>query len=522
MLLRRAVVGRRCVAMSKRALAAGSGKDEKPKKLWGGAFGEATDPMMEVFNNSLPFDKKLWAADVCGSKAYAAALARCGQLDGAQAADMERGLDLVRGEWARGSFEEVEGDEDIHTANERRLGEHIGTDTAGRLHTGRSRNDQVATDLRLWLRAEIFELRGDLRTLIAAAADLAARDESICALLPGYTHLQRAQPIRFSHWALAHAWAWTRDAERLDDVFKRSDACPLGSGALAGHPFFGPDDRDRLAADLGFGRGPTPNSVDSVSDRDFAIEFAQWAALLGAHLSRWAEDLIIYGTREFAFVKFGEAYSTGSSLMPQKRNPDALELLRGKSARLAGHQATLLTMLKATPSAYNKDLQEDKEPVFDAAHTLKVSLKIAAGVVNTLKIDADRMRAALEPAMLATDLAEHLVRAHGVPFRETHHVAGAAVRLAEDHNTTLAGLSQAQLASLHPAFENDTPESIAAIFDFERSAESRDAAGGTSKRAQLEQIDKLRTWLRKTEGDGPSPAAVALVTGDDGESPASS
>ncbi|KAH8059653.1 argininosuccinate lyase [Aureococcus anophagefferens] len=279
----------RSTAMSKRALASGGG-DDKPKKLWGGAFGVATDPMMEVFNNSLPFDKKLWAADVCGSQAYAKALERCGQLDAAQAADMARGLSLTRAEWAAGAFEEVDGDEDIHTANERRLGEHIGGDTAGRLHTGRSRNDQVATDLRLWLRG----------------------------------------------------------------------------GALAGHPFFGPGDRDLLAADLKFGGGPTPNSVDSVSDRDFAIEFCQWAALTGVHLSRWAEDLIVYGTREFAFVKFGEAYSTGSSLMPQKRNPDALELLRGKSARLMGHQAALTALLASTPAAYNKDLQEDKEPVFDA------------------------------------------------------------------------------------------------------------------------------------------------------------
>ena len=501
----------RSTAMSKRALASGGG-DDKPKKLWGGAFGVATDPMMEVFNNSLPFDKKLWAADVCGSQAYAKALERCGQLDAAQAADMARGLSLTRAEWAAGDFVEVDGDEDIHTANERRLGEHIGGDTAGRLHTGRSRNDQVATDLRLWLRAEVYGLRADLRALIEAARDVAARDESVDALMPGYTHLQRAQPIRFSHWTLSHAWAWTRDLERLDGVFERSDRCPLGSGALAGHPFFGPGDRDLLAADLKFGGGPTPNSVDSVSDRDFAIEFCQWAALTGVHLSRWAEDLIVYGTREFAFVKFGEAYSTGSSLMPQKRNPDALELLRGKSARLMGHQAALTALLASTPAAYNKDLQEDKEPVFDAARTLKVALRIAKGVVETTAIDAGRMRGALEPAMLATDLAEHLVRAHGVPFRETHHVAGAAVRLAEAEGTTLAGLTKAQLAGLHPAFGDDDDATIAALWDFERSAESRDAAGGTSKRAQREQIAKLTAWLDATEAGGPDAAAVALVT----------
>lgn len=321
--------------MAKRALAgaSGGGGDKKPQKLWGGAFGEATDPMMEVFNNSLPFDKKLWAADIRGSKAYAKQLHVCGVLDDAQAADMQTGLDATRAEWASGGFVVVDGDEDIHTANERRLGEHVGTDTAGRLHTGRSRNDQVATDLKLWLRAEVRDLRNDLRALIESARASAAKDESVDALLPGYTHLQRAQPIRWSHWTLAHAWAWTRDADRLDALWRRSDVCPLGSGALAGHPFFAASDRDALADALGFRGGATPNSLDAVSDRDSAVEFVQWAALTGVHLSRWAEDLIIYGTREFGFVSFGQAYSTGSSLMPQKRNPDALELLRGEASR---------------------------------------------------------------------------------------------------------------------------------------------------------------------------------------------
>jgi len=252
--------------------------------------------------------------------------------------------------------------------------------------------------------------------------------------------------------------------------------------------------------------------MDSVSDRDFAVEFTQWAALLGVHLSRWAEDMIIYGTKEFAFVSFGQRYSTGSSLMPQKRNPDALELLRGKAARLAGHQATLTSLLASCPSAYNKDLQEDKEPVFDAAHQLRVALEVARGVLTTTEIHPERMRAALEPAMLATDLAEHLVRKHNVPFRETHHVAGAAVRLAEKENTSLAGLSKAQLATLHPAFENDSDADVAALWDFDRSAESRDAQGGTSLRAQKEQVAALSAWLARTRDDGPSPDAVALVT----------
>ena len=341
-----------------------SSEGKKPAKLWGGAFGEATDKTMELFNDSLPFDKRLWAADLAGSKAYAAALTEAGVIDADQSSKMRQGLSDVRKEWADGSFVEIEGDEDIHTANERRLGDLVGTDIAGRLHTGRSRNDQVATDLRLWLRAEVHALRSLLRGLVEDARDVAGSDLAQGALMPGYTHLQRAQPVRYSHWLMSHAWAWTRDAERLDALWARSDRCPLGSGALAGHPFFDEQQRRKLSDALKFGGGPTPNSMDSVSDRDFAVEFTQWAALLGVHLSRWAEDLIIYGTKEFAFVSFGQRYSTGSSLMPQKRNPDALELLRGKAARLAGHQATLTSLLASCPSAYNKDLQEDKEPVY--------------------------------------------------------------------------------------------------------------------------------------------------------------
>jgi len=505
-------VARTARLAGRQAMARAFSEGKKPAKLWGGAFGEATDKTMELFNDSLPFDKRLWAADLAGSKAYAAALTEAGVIDQDQSTKMRQGLSDVRKEWASGNFVEIEGDEDIHTANERRLGDLVGTDIAGRLHTGRSRNDQVATDLRLWLRAEVHALRGLLRGLVEDARDVAGSDEAQGALMPGYTHLQRAQPVRYSHWLMSHAWAWTRDAERLDALWARSDRCPLGSGALAGHPFFDEDQRKKLSDSLLFKGGPTPNSMDSVSDRDFAVEFTQWAALLGVHLSRWAEDLIIYGTKEFAFVSFGQRYSTGSSLMPQKRNPDALELLRGKAARLAGHQATLTSLLASCPSAYNKDLQEDKEPVFDAAHQLRVALEVARGVLTTTEIHPERMRNALEPAMLATDLAEHLVRKHNVPFRETHHVAGAAVRLAEKENTSLAGLSKAQLATLHPAFENDSDADVAALWDFDRSAESRDAQGGTSLRAQKEQVAALSAWLARTRDDGPSPDAVALVT----------
>ncbi|KAJ8610172.1 hypothetical protein CTAYLR_008728 [Chrysophaeum taylorii] len=472
----------------RRVLRRAMSSESPPSKLWGGAFGEVrADPRMEEFNASIGFDKALWAADVRGSMAYARALERCGVITEATRSKMHEGLAQVRREWADGRFTLVASDEDIHTANERRLGEIVGSDVAGRLHTGRSRNDQVATDLRLWFRGEVFILRGALLDLVDAAR--AGAVEAVDAAMPGYTHLQRAQPIRWSHWQLSHAWAWTRDLERLDALFDRSDACPLGSGALAGHPFFGPEDRFRLAEDLGFSR-ITENSLDAVSDRDFCVDFVHWAALAGAHLARWSEDLILYGSREFGFVKFGLQYSTGSSLMPQKRNPDALELIRGKAARLQGAAAHLVSLVASKPSAYNKDLQEDKEVMFDVARQLRMILPIATAVLSTLEIQRDTMRRALDPDMLATDLAEYLVRKN-VPFRETHHVAGAAVRLAETKACTIADLDVDDLKALHPAFEPD----VLKIWDFDRSLESRDADGGTSTRAQRLQIARLEAWL---------------------------
>ncbi|RME62460.1 MAG: argininosuccinate lyase, partial [Caldilineae bacterium] len=316
-----------------------------------------------------------------------------------------------------------------------------------------------------------------------------ASDE-IDLLMPGYTHLQPAQPIRWSHWLLSHAWAWRRDADRLDDLLRRVNVLPLGSGALAGNPF--PIDRTFLAQELGFA-DVTPNSLDGVSDRDFVAEFLFWATLTMVHISRWAEDLILYSSREFGFVTLADAYSTGSSLMPQKKNPDSLELLRGKSGRVFGDFSGLLMTLKGLPSTYNKDLQEDKEPLFDAVDALAGALPIAAGVLRTLTVHPERMRAALVPEMLATDLAEYLVR-KGVPFRTTHHIAGEAVRLAEERGVGLADLSPEELRTLHPAFDDD----VAQVWDYERSVEQRDAAGGTSRRAVLAQIDSLRAWLAQS------------------------
>lgn len=454
------------------------------KKLWGGRFTGKTDPLMEEFNASIRFDRRLWAADIRGSQAYARALQRAGLLTEAECKAILDGLEQVAQEWMHGQFVIHPEDEDIHTANERRLTELIGP-TAGKLHTGRSRNDQVATDVRLWLLAEIEHLRRHLDQLIAVAVERAG--DEIDLLMPGYTHLQPAQPVRWSHWLLSHAWAWQRDAQRLEEVAARINVMPLGSGALAGNPFA--IDRQALAKELGFA-DITRNSMDAVSDRDFIVEFLSWATLTMVHLSRFAEDLIIYSSREFGYVTLADAYSTGSSLMPQKKNPDALELLRGKCGRLGGHLAGLVMTLKGLPSTYNKDLQEDKEPLFDAVTNVSGALQIACGVLSTLQTNPAAMRAALSPEMLATDLADYLVR-KGVPFREAHHVAGAAVQMAELQGAPLSQLTLEDLQKLHSAFDAD----VETVWSFEASVERRDVEGGTSRRAVLAQIAQLRAWL---------------------------
>ena len=520
--------------------------------LWGGRFSGQTDPLMARFNASLAFDWRLWDADITGSVAWARALCRAGLLTEAERDQIVAGLEALRDEIAAtigpdvparplacrlapacrrcsrhercrpgqagsatrargqaGSATRARGtsgsawhvnapDEDIHSFVERRLTEQIGP-VAGKLHTGRSRNDQVATDVRLWLKWQIagreptqanaaaapFSLDAALADLIRSAVDRA--EAEIDVLMPGYTHLQPAQPIRWSHWLLSHAWAWQRDRERLADLLKRVDVLPLGSGALAGCPF--PIDRAGLAADLGFIK-VSPNSVDAVSDRDFVAEFLFWAALLGVHLSRWAEDLILWSSREFGFVTLADAYSTGSSLMPQKKNPDALELLRGKAGRLHGDLTTVLTMIKGLPAAYAKDLQEDKEPLFDAVDTLSLALPVARGVLETLTIHPDRMAAALGDELLATDLADALVRA-GVPFRQSHHLVGQAVRRAEALGCSLRDLPLAELQAISPHFTAE----MAAIWDFERSVEQRAATGGTARPAVEAQIAQSRRGL---------------------------
>jgi argininosuccinate lyase len=452
--------------------------------LWGGRFDQAASPLLRQFNDSLPFDQRLWLEDIFGSMAYANAIATAGLLSAEERDTLLDGLEQVAGEWRDGCFQVAPGDEDVHTAVERRLGELIGP-VAGKLHTGRSRNDQVATDLRWWLRSRVDELDSLLVGLLRVAMHRA--EAEIDVLMPGYTHLQPAQPIRWSHWLLSHAWAWQRDRERLADLRRRLNRCPLGAGALAGNPFA--VDRRALAADLGFDE-PIANSIDAVRDRDYVVEFLSWAALLGSHLSQIAEDLVLWSSREFGFVQVADQWSTGSSLMPQKRNPDSLELLRGKVGRLTGNLVSLLVTLKGLPAAYNKDLQEDKEPLFDSVDTLLIALPVATGVLATLNIRSERMRAALGDELLATDLADYLVR-RGVPFRQSHELAGQAVKRSEALGVPLRSLPLAEYRAISLQFGPD----VAAVFDFGLSVEQRAVFGGTARVAVLQQIEDMRALL---------------------------
>ncbi|KAF5914641.1 hypothetical protein HPG69_005138 [Diceros bicornis minor] len=467
-------------------------------KLWGGRFVGAVDPIMEKFNSSITYDRHLWEADVQGSKAYSRGLEKAGLLTKAEMDQILHGLDKVAEEWAQGTFKLNPNDEDIHTANERRLKELIG-ETAGKLHTGRSRNDQVVTDLRLWMRHSCSTLSALLWELIRTMVDRAEAERDI--LFPGYTHLQRAQPIRWSHWILSHAVALTRDSERLLEVQKRINVLPLGSGAIAGNPLG--VDRELLRAELNFG-AISLNSMDATSERDFVAEFLFWASLCMTHLSRMAEDLILYGTKEFSFVQLSDAYSTGSSLMPQKKNPDSLELIRSKAGRVFG--------------------REDKEAVFEVSDTMSAVLQVATG------INRENMARALSPDMLATDLAYYLVR-KGVsvgrlgrrsqgrrmsprpgvgvsgrawasapppprrpqmPFRQAHEASGKAVFMAETKGVALNQLSLQELQTISPLFSGD----VSRVWDYGHSVEQYAALGGTARSSVDWQIGQVRALLR--------------------------
>ena len=417
--------------------------------LWHGRFEGGPAEALQALNDSLPFDRRMFREDIAGSRAHVRMLSRVGLMSEVDSEAVLAALDAVEAEMADGSFAFATGDEDIHTAVERRVTELAG-DAGARLHTGRSRNDQVATDLRLWTLREL----GDLARLITTfQGTLAARaDEAADAYLPGYTHLQRAQPVLLAHHLLAHGWALARDVDRLLDARDRADVSPLGAGALAGSSL--PLDPDSVAADLGFA-ARFENSMDAVGDRDFVAESLFALALLGVHLSRIGEELVLWSSEEFGFVDLDDAFSTGSSMLPQKKNPDVAELARGKAGRLVGHLTGLLATLKGLPMAYNKDLQEDKEPLFDAFDTVRLTLAALDGMVSTLAFRTDRMAdAADSPYAAAIDLAEYLVAA-GTPFRDAHAVVGALVRAA------LAG--EGSLVELVSADERLGPEAAALL-----------------------------------------------------------
>jgi argininosuccinate lyase len=455
--------------------------------LWGGRFSENQNQLAAEFNNSLPFDWRLAAADVRGSIAWALALARANVITALEAEQLVAGLNTIQDEIEAGELNFNTGEEDVHTLIERRLGEIVGL-VAGKLHTGRSRNDQVATDFRLWVMDAIEQIDAQATHLQAVLIKRADLDLEWGVLLPGYTHFQRAQPILLSHWWLSHVWPLQRDRERLGQLRDRTAVCPLGAGALAGTAF--PIDRSALAADLGFD-SPAPNSLDAVADRDFAAEFLFVAALMGVHLSRLSEALILYSTMEFGFIELADAFSTGSSLMPQKKNPDPLELTRGKAGTLTGYLTGLLATLKALPSAYDKDLQEDKPAVFAAADTLMVMLPVVAGAIETLTVRADRMQAALDANMLATDLADYLV-VRGVPFREAHGMAGRAVRKAIELGISLDRLPFYEWKAISPLIEED----VSSVFDFGAAIDRRNVIGGTGRSAVQKQLEAAKQVIR--------------------------
>lgn len=448
--------------------------------LWKGRIESAIDHRMDPLNRSLPLDFRLWPQDVRGSRAWANALAGSGIIEEAERGELVEGLDRVSRLLAENDYSQ-EMDEDIHSLVERLLYSEIG-DLAGKLHTGRSRNDQVATDLRLWGLDAIDSLvvsmvRLEKKLLLWA-------EESVHIIFPGYTHLQQGQPVRAAHWVMSHFWPLDRDRELLGEIRKHASVLPLGSGAIAGCPF--PIDRKAMMEELGFSR-LSENSIDAVSDRDWVMELSFATARIGIHLSRLCEDLVLFTSSEFGFVRLGDGFSTGSSLMPQKRNPDVAELTRGKSGRLVGNLMSLMTILKGLPTGYNRDLQEDKHSLFDSTDTLCTVLPAIEGAVKSAEFLEDNIKSALNPELYATDLADHLVRS-GVPFREAHEVIGKIVRMSAEQNIPLDEMSLQDFQGIDERFGSNIQE----VFSYERSVESRSVSGGTSLSAIKYQLEAAR------------------------------
>jgi argininosuccinate lyase len=452
---------------------------------WSGRFSEPVADFVLRYTASVGFDRRLALADIEGSLAHAAMLAHVGVLSAGDLADIERGLAVIRGEIERGGFDWQLALEDVHLNIERRLTELVG-DAGKRLHTGRSRNDQVATDVRLWLRGEIDRIDAALRTLQVALVDQAAGHAA--TVMPGFTHLQVAQPVTFGHHLLAYVEMLGRDRERLAEARRRVNRLPLGAAALAGTTY--PIDRDFVARRLGF-EGVCQNSLDAVSDRDFAIEFCAAASLVMTHLSRLAEELVIWMSPRYGFVRLPDRFTTGSSIMPQKKNPDVPELARGKSGRVFGHLTALLVLMKGQPLAYNKDNQEDKEPLFDTVDTVLDTVRAFAEMVPGIEVDAAAMRRAAEEGFsTATDLADSLVK-QGLPFRDAHEAVGKAVRMAAGRGCGLAALPLAELQSVAAGIG---PE-VAAVLSVEGSVAARDHPGGTAPRQVLAQVERWRSQL---------------------------
>ncbi len=453
--------------------------------MWGGRFAVGPAEIMEEINASIDFDRKLAAQDIAGSLAHVAMLARQGVVEAADAEAIARGLNQVKGEIEAGTFAYSRTLEDIHMNVESRLAEIVGP-AAGRLHTARSRNDQVAVDFRLWVRDTIDALILQIADLQKALALRAL--ETAGMVMPGFTHLQSAQPVTFGHHLLAYVEMLGRDAGRFRDARQRLNECPLGAAALAGTSF--PIDREATAKALGFDR-PTANSLDSVADRDFALEAISAAAIAATHLSRLAEEIVLWTTPQFGFVRLSDAFSTGSSIMPQKRNPDAAELVRGKTGRIVGALVGLLTVMKGLPLAYSKDMQEDKEGAFDALETLSLCLAAMTGMIRDLTPDAKRMKAAAGAGYAtATDLADWLVRTLKTPFREAHHITGRIVALAAERGVALEKLKLADLQSVEPRITEDAFE----VLGVERSVKSRTSYGGTAPANVRRQAKR---WLKR-------------------------
>ncbi|MFT5442351.1 MAG: argininosuccinate lyase [Myxococcota bacterium] len=472
-----------------------TGDEAKSKKLWGGRFSGATDPTVERFSASVHFDKALARFDIRGSVAHARMLGRAKLIPAEDADALVAGLRSIEADIEAGTFHFDPALEDIHMNIESRLREQIGP-VAGRLHTGRSRNDQVATDTALYLRETCWATQMSLLEFQQVLLERCR--EHVDTVLPGYTHLQRAQPVRLAHHWLAYVEMLGRDAERFRDLRKRIRRSPLGAGALAGSTL--PLDRADTAKALGFDE-PTRNSMDTVASRDLSLEFLSAAAICMVNLSRIAEELVHWSSAEFGFVELADAYSTGSSLMPQKKNPDVPELVRGKSGRAVGNLVSLLTTMKGLPLTYNRDMQEDKAPLFDSAETVRDCLEVMAGSIATLTVHKERMaEAAQDPMLLATDLAEILV-VEGVPFREAHEAVGSIVGHCSRERVALTSFSKAQMQEFHPAF----PDASAQLLNLERSFASRDLIGGTSRKRVSEALDVA---IREAEEEAIALEAV--------------